>query len=72
MEPHLLQERMSTMGRFGGKITGEIDLYLKEKQRQLLQFPEREVGQRVGKCRLGCAAAHLGPNLQATTSVTHS
>jgi hypothetical protein len=43
LEPHYIAERAETKGRFGGKITSEIDLYLKEKQRQHLQFPEREV-----------------------------
>ena len=39
---HLLRERVSTTNRFGGSSAGEIDLYLREKQRLLLQFPERE------------------------------
>ena len=42
LEPHLLHERVSTTGRFGGKTTSEVDMYNKEKRRQLLQFPERE------------------------------
>ena len=42
LDDHLKRERVSTTNRFGGKISSEIDLYLREKQRQHAQFPERE------------------------------